>query len=756
MNFSLRSAPWVVLALLAAGCPPPAPPPPPQPGPLEAGVATVPLDVPVGVAMGGYGRHPGAGEPGSVFAKDLPSSRGVHSLPTARALAMSDGLTRVVFVRLDVCLTTSSLRFHAENLLRARGHDATLVVGATHTHAGPARFFRPILGDGTSGTDAAAMAMDVFDPEQEERLATSIADAAQGALEAMKPASVGMAGVDAPDFNHDRRCENDDLYGSDFRDKRLTVVRFDEVDADGTPVRPLAGFLHYAMHGTTLGGDNHLMSTDSPGAMELYASDAVGVPMVYLQGTAGDVSPSSGPLGHQGFQAIERVGRLAAPLVADAFARAAPPSRPAAAKLQLFELPVDLSRAALGYERGEFLENGGVGCMLGGSNCPPVPTAPKDIICLPLKRRSFNQTSVVALRVEGVLLTTLPGEPATAIGQRVRETVGSLDGVSEPLVIGYAQDHFGYLLEGEDWLRGGYEPTVSPWGWKFGPFMVGKVGEAVAALGQPLPAKLQPEAIDVARRAATASSVAPGTLGAVADLARLGTAVLSFHGGDPALGTPRVALEREEGGSFIPVMASPTRPLVGGPEIVLRYAATPTFAADPAATARDHLWTAEWETLPNTPVGRYRLVVSGKALSAAVVSAYSLTSAPFAVAVARSCGTGASAALGADGKLVVKLRFPPNPSVFVSGTQVANYRLRDALSPPGDGALALGGTGIATVTFPDATTQSVSLSYDAALRGHVAQVKQLAGKHLIHIDPGGFVDGSGNVNTAALDLEATP
>jgi hypothetical protein len=155
-------------------------------------------------------------------------------------------------------------------------------------------------------------------------------------------------------------------------------------------------------------------------------------------------------------------------------------------------------------------------------------------------------------------------------------------------------------------------------------------------LGQRQPDKLQPEAIGADRRAATASSVAAAIVAAPPDLARLSTAVLRFHGGDPALGTPRVALEREEGGVFVPALASPTRAVVGGPEIILRYQASPSFVADPAATARDHLWTAEWETVPETPVGRYRLVASGKLLAGGGETPFLLTSAPFTVAISRA------------------------------------------------------------------------------------------------------------------------
>ena len=383
----LRSGGLLLVVALAACSPKP---PPPKPGPLKAGVATVTLDAPVGVSMGGYSRHrQTATEKGSTWAANLPASTGVQSMPTARAVALSDGVTRIVLVRLHLCLTTASLRFRAEKALRERGYDASLFVVSTHTHAGPARYFRPAPAEGSGGTDPTALAMDTFDAEVEDRLGLSIADAAAKALDSLKPASVGVASVEAGDFNHDRRCENDDLYGADFRDKTLTVVRIDETDEAGNPVRPMTGFINYPMHGTVLGGDNSLMSIDAPGAMELFGSDAVGAPLIYLQGSAGDVAPSTGPLGHGDFQGMERIGRVAAPLIVDAFTRAAPPVRPAEATLVRFERQVLLSRELIGYARGEYAEFGGIGCGFGGGACPPEPQDPKSVICIPLKKRPF-------------------------------------------------------------------------------------------------------------------------------------------------------------------------------------------------------------------------------------------------------------------------------------------------------------------------------------------------------------------------------
>jgi hypothetical protein len=744
------------LAALTFACGPKPAPPPPVPGPLKAGVATLPLDAPVGLPMGGYGRKKVAGEQGSPFAEKLPASTGIQTLPTARAIALSDGLTTTVFVRLDVCLTTNNVRFEAQRVLTEKGYDAQLILVSTHTHAGPARYFRPAPAEGSGGIDPTAIAMDVFDPETEERFGASVAAAAMKAVDGMVPASMGFSSIEAGQFNHDRRCENDDLYGAGFRDKTLSVVRIDAVDDSGAPTHPLTGFINYAMHGTVLGGDNDLYSVEAPGSMELWASDAVGGPLMYLQGSAGDVSPDTGGGGFDDFQAIEKLGRTAAPLIAGAFQQATPPKAPAHAKLVRFERPVDLLTPAMGYASGEFPAYGGIACGLGAENCPPVPSTPAELICLPLKKRPFSQTTVVALQLENVVFGTLPGEPTTKIGERARALFDGVEGADHRLVVGYAQDHYGYILEEPDYLRLGYEPTVSPWGYRFGDFILGQLGEAAKALGQTEPAHSMPDRSATTRRTPSTSTVAPAAEGAVADAARLATVTFRFHGGDPALGTPIVSLEREEGSGFVAGMASATRPLSMGPDIVVRWASSPSFVDDPTATSRDHLWTAEWETLPDTALGTWRFVARGQAKTASGTAPYEVRSNSFTLSKAQSAGAKAQAAVDASGKLTLVVQWPPNPTVkTAAGTITAGYRIRDLDSNPSDGAKVMGGTVQATVTDPDTTTESVTLTWNATAKAYVGQVKSGTGAWGVHVAANGVSDASGNSNGQAFDAQAT-
>ncbi|MBL8951934.1 MAG: hypothetical protein JNK82_14220 [Myxococcaceae bacterium] len=721
------------LALLAACAP--------QPTPLKAGLATVALDAPIGTSLGGYNRSKPSTDRGSRWALNFAASTGtLGNAPTARALALDDGTTRVAVVRIDTALVTATLQSRTEALLEP---GVKLVLAATHTHAGPARFFRRALTSG--GSDITAIAMDVYDPELEERMAASIAESVRQAFMQLTPVAVGHGEADASSLNRDRRCQNDALYGEGYRDGKVRVVRFDAVDATGTPTRPIAALLNYAAHGVLLGDGNTLMSAEVTGALEEAGGALTGVPLLYLQGAAGDVSPTAGP--HQGPQALDAYGQAGAPLIKVAFDAAAPQANGAPRqRLQHTRRGVSTKRADCGYARGDFPEFGAVGCGLAGSACEQ-QLDPKDIICLPLTRTGVVSTPVTALRIDGVLLVTLPGEPTTALGDRVREAAMTVEGVEQTLVVGYAGDHGGYLLEEADFLRGGYEPSVSPWGWKFGDHLVREVKAMLSTLGSGQPAfeALTPEAVTV-RRPIDESPTAPAVLESPpASLERLSTAVFRFSGGDPTLGTPRVTLEREENGVFAP---PPTEPLV------LRVRQTPSVAEEPGATTRAHEYTVQWETLPTTPPGRYRLTAAGTARRAGETTTYRLESAPFEVTASSQAGVLASAGVTAAGQLAVKLRFAANPVRYGSPDDpVGNYRLRDFGSTAADGALARGGAATARLTGPDGVATTSALVWSETAEALVLELPQATGRWVVEVAPRAFTDGAGNTNGASVHLE---
>ncbi len=746
--------------LFFTACPPP-PAPPPEPGPLKAQLATRRLDMPVGIAMGGYLRTRPASDPGSPWAKQFPASQGIHTEPTVKVLALTNGISRIAFIRLDTTLSSPTLRSRLIGTLTAAGETASVFLHATHSHAAPARIMPPARLGSSTGTDFVSLVMDHYDAEVETRMVAAIVEAVNEAFANLKPVSLGLATEEAGDFNSDRRCENDPIYGHDFRDTALTVIRIDEVDESGTPVKPMTALLHYAMHGTVLSSDNTLQSTEAPGALELYASDALAIPVMYVQGAAGDVSPRGDDFGHSALQSLERQGRAEAKLAQEAYARALPGQAEAKGRLEYHERGVLLTREAFGYAKGEFPEWGGIQCAAGGNGafCGEIKSDPADggVFCLPLEPRKPFKTAMSVMRLGDVLFFSNPGELGTGLSRKLVAAAAPL-GASTVLPVGYSQDHYGYLLEEDDWLRGGYEPTVSAYGWKFGPYLLAQFEDFVATMDQPqTPPDLAMVPPVTEPRLVTDSMSAPQVVTQPMSGERLATHLFEFEGGDPALGTPRVSLEKQEGTGFVPVRASSTRLVVNGPELLLRYSATPTYKAEPDATTRRHLWRIWFETIPSTELATYRLVARGKAKVGGAESSYELASAPFTVTKNTTVGARVTARFTMDGRYAVEARFPPNPTQYVMGLDdpIGAYRVRDMDSNPSQGALARGGMAMGTLTAPDNSRSTVALTWNATEAAWVTAPLTASGMYTLELAPGSMVDGFGNENGAVLSTNAT-
>lgn len=65
---------------------------------------------------------------------------------------------------------------------------------------------------------------------------------------------------------------------------------------------------------------------------------------------------------------------------------------------------------------------------------------------------------------DSFLAAYFPGEPTSMYVEHFRRRVRGEVGDEWPLLVGYSQDHQGYYLPPEDWLKGGYEPNINMWG----------------------------------------------------------------------------------------------------------------------------------------------------------------------------------------------------------------------------------------------------------------------------------------------------
>src|SRR5690606_575549 len=69
-------------------------------------------------------------------------------------------------------------------------------------------------------------------------------------------------------------------------DRKIGLLRIDREDG-----APLACIANYPMHGTVFGPQNTLISGDAPGAVSDYVEQKIGVPLLFINGAAGNIAP---------------------------------------------------------------------------------------------------------------------------------------------------------------------------------------------------------------------------------------------------------------------------------------------------------------------------------------------------------------------------------------------------------------------------------------------------------------------------------
>jgi neutral ceramidase len=254
-----------------------------------------------------------------------------------------------------------------------------------------------------------------------------------------------------------------------------------------------------------------------------------------------------------------------------------------------------------------------------------------------------TRTTISALRIGQFMIGTMPGELTTLLKRHIIDT--SPD-PANTIIVGYAQGHVGYLLRPEDWVLGGYEPSVTFWG----PLEAEKIGEKLVEL---MPLAMTPMredgATDSASKVATrrmtdnldkdepammrgtvpatipdqiwARTGKPAQAQPTPTVSRVsGIAQFVWIGDDPLSKTPRVTLQKKDGANFVDVTRRSGRTVEDG-EIVLAYTPTPLQRSGP----QTHYWVAEWQAVPwigapavdgldargGVPIGTYRFHVEG-------------------------------------------------------------------------------------------------------------------------------------------------
>jgi neutral ceramidase len=361
----------------------------------------------------------------SGFAARTERAAGAHDPITVRALAVDE----TVLVTVDAC------GLHEDFCAQVRAEvPGTVVLTATHTHAGPATVPGRLGGP--------------VDPGYLDALRAACVAAIRDARDSRQPATA-EAGVAAdPGVARNRRRVDGPVFAP------LTVARFR--GADG---RLLASVVSYPCHPVVLGPDNLLWTADYPGVVRAVVEEAdPGSVCLFVTGCCGELntghsahaSMTLAGAGDRSFAAAERIGRrigLAALAVPTREIPDPPGTAAASGELALPLRPADpADTAALAAEWAREMVTADPARRALLTNWLDWARA-----AAPCSATSWT-ARVTVLRWGGLRIVALPGEPFSVTARRIAELVPG-----ECLVIGYADGSPGYLPPAEEFPYGGYE-----------------------------------------------------------------------------------------------------------------------------------------------------------------------------------------------------------------------------------------------------------------------------------------------------------
>lgn len=671
--------------------------------------------------FGSDGIIPAPDQRSTQLAGTFAPSVGIETIPRIRALALSAGGETVVILKVDLSLSYQGFVHDVEATLGPE-YSGKVIIAASHSHSS--------FGNYTGHTAMFVGFGEMRDSVYQAMVAQFAATAQQAidALEPAQIGITLDDDFDPMDrVNRDRRPENDELAGGRQDDNQLFLIRVDTAAGEPMAMLPVFG-MHGTIHGgdntmistDSTGGFERVIE-------ESFDSDVL---VMHLQGAAGDVSPAGSgstdcggrdvcadyarpeTIGHYGLDEVRAAWEAAGmnmqtsleiemltrtvPLgpdwttftIRDGALEYAPmdnrtagdgevyaPDGTLLSPIDEFNAPTGAALCGAGEDLGLRLPRAGLpGADVLNDysyfNCNRVreiSNVLESLIQVDFEEAPLcetTRTTVSALRLGDWMIGTMPGELVTILRDRI-QAISPMP-PERTILLGYAQDHGGYLLSPEDWLSGGYEPSISFWGPLEGEY----VGEQTAALmelamtperengnegGMPRPSTPLRGAdnipLDNALDVGTVPPMTPSyllthnlqtvtSMQPAAQVERVQTAFFSWIGDDPMRGgTPRVTLQRETSPGVWEDVTRRSGRVVQDGDLLLTWTPNPIFRME--GTPRTHYYTVEFQVVAplgmpgldaiadrtGMPLGNYRFHVTH--------SSYELDSDPFEVVPAQ-------------------------------------------------------------------------------------------------------------------------
>jgi neutral ceramidase len=442
---------------------------------------------------------PPPGLPKAGYSSNAHDGAGFRTRLRARVVHLRAGVTSLAIVQCDLLGGSSVLQHLVAQQIADRTDIplAGLLIGATHTHAGPGQFL------GTDFYNRFASNRAGFDPRWTQFLVDRISDAVLEAHDTRGPARLAFGRREVWGLTRNRSLDPY-VHNATVRDRRtepqrkyvsvnpnLELLRVDRVDAAGD-TEPLAATVVFSVHGTGISQHAPEYNADLwaylVGELTHRIEDRAGTRPVVgaIEGTHADVAPNLRP-GQAGHLEAQRIGRGIGAEAAELWVElGAELSDAVELRAGLREVDLDATSAIEGFELPARAAVGAALVAGATENTTPVlhllppfrAGSPKSFgrsgpqgekwvlgsrLLQPavLPRRGFPRVlPVQVLGIGPVTLVALPFEVTTESGRRIVAAVeerapGAAD--ERVVVTSVANEYCGYVTTPEEYARQFYE-----------------------------------------------------------------------------------------------------------------------------------------------------------------------------------------------------------------------------------------------------------------------------------------------------------
>ncbi len=361
-------------------------------------------------------------------------STGIHDRLYSRILIMDDGVTQFCLVQSDLCVMSPSQYDHTASMLQTRLGISPLHFwwSLTHTHAAP-EVGVPGLPEIFMGERYKHEVDTAYASMLEQTIINGVIEARKHLVAARFGAGWGFSQA-----NINRRAIDTSgkatlgMNPDGPVDRRIGLLRIEKKDGS-----PMALIANYPIHGTVLGDKNMQISGDAPGIVSEYVERKIGVPLLFINGAAGNLAPIYSVYPTPAAGHLNQFRVLLGDKILDA-------NR----KLTITTDTVKLSAGTLTVETPR---KPGLGWSSDLGKYTNTSKKGMNMIRLPVRFLKIN---------EDVAIWSAPLELFCEVSNEVRER----SPFPFTFYFGYTNGWLGYLPTAEAWEHGGYEvETVSPY-----------------------------------------------------------------------------------------------------------------------------------------------------------------------------------------------------------------------------------------------------------------------------------------------------